>query len=607
MSIPTLRPYQHDCLAAIVEARGRGLTRVLVQAATGVGKSEIFCSLPTVLAPWLQTFPKGDRRVLVIAHREELIGQAANRMHKLNPDLSITVEQADQYASRYSDVVVASIQTLTALKCRRLKRLLGQMTFRIVVYDEAHHSSSPSARTALVHLGFLPPADASDSESLDAPSYEDVSVMEDALASWDQTGPQDRLLVGFTATPNRSDGVGLGAVFQEIVYSYPIRKAVQDGWLVNLVPYVVDTSTSLDDVKTTAGDFNQKQLAFTVNTPARNNLAVKGWQQYAKDRPTLAFTVDVQHAHDLAETFRVVGVRATALSGETPKDERALMLRQYTEGQIDVITNCQVLTEGTDLPRTACILNAKPTKSASLLEQMVGRGLRLFPPDKKECVIIDVVDILRKHSLQTTPTLFGLPPGLTGKGETLDALADEWDDLLAQYPALAGAVEGRRLTIDQLRVQAKTFDIWSVPSLGDFGKSVVLNWIKTAADIFQLRYPWGDDTEILQVSPDLLGKWEVSCTLRSRDKGPVRQRTIAHGIVEQSAAAALAEAFIQQQRSNVVKLKERSAPWREKPASEKQLALLAKFKIPHNPKAISCGAASDLLDLKFSRSKGGRR
>lgn len=950
MSVRPLREYQTDCLTSIETARAEGLWRVLVQAATGVGKTQIFASIPTRLRSWLSTFPANDRRVLVIAHREELIDQAVHRFQQLNPGMMVSAEQGDRVASQYADVIVASIQTLTALRCRRLLRLLKHGTFRLVIYDECHHASSPTARTALVKLGFLPPSTGSDVESLDeAPSYDDIHVMEDSLAAWDANASKDRLLVGFTATPNRSDGVGLGAVFQDICFSYPIRKAVTDGWLVPPVPFVIETDTSLEDVKTTAGDFNQKQLAAAVNQEARNQLAVKGWQQYGEQRSTLCFTVDVAHAHALAEMFVTVGVRAVALSGLTPKEDRRVMLRQYTEGQVDLIANCfdreteilsrdkgwigpssvavgdivagvvpqtgefrwipvtqivardsserfvsirnqtlnlrmteghrvlwrtrgveswriteakelptkggpyefrvstwgshlgvglpywdleflglfatdgslnrkrasieiaqsarspmcaeieriltacrfdwrwsnrigrtpagelrpyriyripkgniggalkrrgwgrlegwldkslsprlaecridefdalvnglwigdglkthrrlrpksgieictadpaladsvqawavvrgwacslswhdngplatkpigylrlrkrqtvctnnrsvktsggnpsrfeplsvepvwcvsnelgtviarrhgrvmvtgqcMVLTEGTDLPRTGCILHAKPTKSATLYEQMTGRGLRLFG-GKDKCIVIDVVDVAKRHSLQVAPSLYGLPPGLIGKGETLDVMADNWDDLLEKHPGLTDLLT-TRLSIDQLRVKASTFDIWSIPDLGAFGQHVSMNWIKTAEDVYHLQYPWQDGKETIQISRDLLGKWEIVCTIQPPDHAPKRQRTIAHGILDAAAASAMAESFLEQERRNVMKLKDKAAPWRTGGASDKQLATLRKFKVPHNPTTITKGQASDLLDLAFSRMKarGGR-
>jgi len=597
-TVPSLRPYQVACLEAILAAREAGQNRVLIQAATGAGKTQIFGSLPARLQPWLQTFPDGKRQMLVIAHRDELIDQAARRVQQLNPGLMVGVEQGDRHTSRYADVTVASIQTLTALKCRRLKRLLRGDPFRLVIYDESHHASSPSARTALVHLGFLPPADASDTESLDAPSYEDAAVMAAALETWDKVAPRDRLLVGFTATPNRSDGVGLGAVFQQIVFTYPIKEAIDDGWLVPIVAWTVETNTSLDAVKISHGDFNQGDLAKTVNTEDRNRIAVAAWQEHAEGRPTLAFTVDVAHAHALAEAFTAVGVRARAVSGETPKDERRGTLDRYTRGEIDVITNCQVFTEGTDLPATACILNAKPTKSATLFTQIVGRGLRTHP-GKSDCLIIDLVDVARRHSLQSAPVLYGLPPSLVGKGDDLRKMADELEAFREKYPGFDVDNAGR-LTLEQLRAKAQTFDIWTVPSLGAFGNGRALTWIKVGDEHYRLSYPWLDGTEILAVQRDILGHYDVSITLAPSGGGPKRQRTIATEIPTADDAAGVAEKFVLNERRTVMNLKAVDAKWHQNPASEKQIRLLQRLRVPVKP-GLKMGEASRLIDVAKAR------
>lgn len=400
MSAPTLRQYQHDAIAAVVDGYRAGQNRLLVKMPTGTGKTVMFAEL-------IRFFP--DARVLIVAHREELLDQAASKIRQAHPELVVEIEQADRSASPMAQVVVASIQTLSSRTFARLTGLLQYHRFGLVIVDEAHHAAAPTYRTLLVHLGFLPPADATDVENVEAAVETDVVEMEAHLKDWDSIAPKDRLLVGVTATPNRSDSIGLGCVFQTLVYNYALRAAVEDQWLVDIKPLVVETKTSLDAVRTVAGEYNQRELAAAVNVAVRNDLAIAAWHEHAKGRPTLAFTVDVAHAHDVADAFAKTGVRAVALSGMTPREDRRQILADYTAGRLDLIANCAVLTEGTDLPRTSCILHLKPTKSATLYEQMTGRGLRLFPA-KDDCLVIDVVDLARRHSLMTVPTLYGLPP-----------------------------------------------------------------------------------------------------------------------------------------------------------------------------------------------------
>jgi ATP-dependent helicase IRC3 len=597
-----LRPYQVESLNAIASVFASGKNRILIQKATGTGKTQTFSHLPlhAPITAWLEQFPPRERKMLIIAHREELLDQAAEKIQRTNKDLFVSIEQGARKSSRYSDVVIASVQTLAASGFKRLHRLLDQHVFRIVVVDEAHHAAAPSYRTALVHLGFLPPADASADENADE-IEQDAAKLAAHLAGWDAVAPRDRLLVGVTATPNRSDAVGLGCVFQTIAFSYPIRKAVTDGWLVPIKPWVVDTSVSLDGVRTSRGDFNQRELADAVNNAHRNGLAVDAWHKYAHERPTIAFTVDVQHAHDLADAFQQKGIRAAAVSGETPKDVRRQILNDYKRGQIDVLTNCMVLTEGTDLPRASCILHAKPTKSATLYEQMTGRGLRLFE-GKAECVVIDMVDIARKHSLQTAPALYGLPPGLiSSEGKSLTELAEAWEKFADAHPGLNVEKLGR-VAIEQLQVKASTFDVWELPALGAFAAGRAMNWVKTAADTFRVQYPWQDGVEVVAVSPDLLGKFEVVCTFRPKD-GPVRQRTLLSGAETAMVAADYAERFISTERGEVSRLTDKGARWRKDPATARQLAALRWRRVNVRP-GITKGEAADLLN--FARARVGQ-
>lgn len=615
---PTLRPYQIAALEAIAAGWRAQQNRLLVKKPTGTGKTVMFAELPRYLERHFELMlPSRNKgaRMLVIAHREELLEQAADKIRRANPGAIVAIEQAERHAPRASDVVIASIQTLAARKFHRLKRLLEHHSFRLVIVDEAHHAAAATYRTALVHLGFLPPADASENgENIEAPDFDDVRKMEEALRCWDERASQDRLLVGCTATPNRSDAIGLGCVFQSIVFSYGLKDAINDGWLVPIEPWVVETDVNLDDVRLSRGDFNQKDLAEAVNKERRNQLAVAAWHEHAGGLPTIAFTVDVAHAHALAATFQAAGVRAAAVSGETPREERRQILADFQAKRLEVITNCMVLTEGTDLPLTECILHAKPTKSATLYEQMTGRGLRIHP-GKGRCVVIDLVDVAHAHALQASPVLYGLPPGINALGDDLRKIEGEIEGLKEKYPNfdIAGALASGRYTLAQLAAKASTFDVWTVQELGAVGAGLTMRWIKQGEDTYRVQYPWSfgaeEGTEVLAVQKDLLGKFEVVCTFRPKPTGNVypmpRQRTMAAGVVSAEAALHLAEAYVQQERGTALKLKNREAPWREKPASEKQLALLRKFRVPHNPAQLSqqggSGRASDLIDLVMAR------
>jgi len=585
-----LRPYQHEAIQSIASELAAGRNRLLLQLATGMGKTAVAGSVlrHESMAGWFAQFPERDRRAILFVHREEIVDSAAETFRRLNPGAMVGIEQGDRHANRYCDIVIASIQTLAAVNCRRLKDLIRFHPFRLVFCDEAHRSPSKSYRNALVHLGFLPPEDASEDEDMS------VEQMTANLAQWDAKAPKDRILIGLTATPNRSDGVGLSAVFQSIAFQFPLRKGIEAGYLAPIVPWQVETATSLDAVRSNKGDFNQGDLGRTVNTPERNRLAVAGWVQKAAGRPTIAFTAGVAHAHDLAAEFTSAGIVARAVSGETPKDERRQTVEDYRQGRVTVLTNDSVFTEGTDLPITSCILMAKPTKSALLFEQAIGRGLRLSD-GKKDCVLIDVVDVARKHSLMTAPCLYGLPPGLKSEsGKTLEEMAEAFETFVNGHPGVNIDKMGR-ISIEQLAIKASTFDMWQVPSLGAFGAGRALNWIKVSADSFRIQFPWQDGVEVVAVVPDLLRKFAVSCTFRPAN-GPARQRTLAHGIETADLAAGIAEAYVLAERKLVTKLIGKDARWRKDPASDRQKDWLRWKKIPFNAN-ISKGEAADLRNM----------
>lgn len=608
MSALTLYPYQTAMLTAVAEQRAAGRNRLLVKSATGTGKTVSFATMLTFgpIASWLEMFPANERKMLVIAHREELLAQAMDKIQRQNPTLRLGIEQADQYASRHCDVVIASIQTLAARKCARAKRVASHHVFRLVIVDEAHHAAAPSYRNVLAILGFIPTAEMSDEENAEAAEFDDAEKMAEALAAWDETAAQDRLLVGFTATPNRSDNVGLSCVFQRIAFDYGIKKAIDDGYLVPIRPWVIETRTSLEDVRTTHGDFNQRDLANAVNNPERNAQAIAGWREHAEGLSTLAFTVDVAHAHDVAEAFRKAGVTAEAVSGETPTEERRSLLQAYTDGRITVITNCMVLTEGTDLPRTGCILHMKPTKSATLYTQMTGRGLRLFP-GKTECRVIDVVDIARRHSLQAAPVLYGLPTTMLTKGETLDRIEQAVMELREKMPQYG--FEDRK-TLAELNAVASTFDIWKIPDMAEHGEGLALPWLRMG-EAFRLSYPHPPNSngkEYVTVEPDMLGKFRVELVFQQQHAAGQWETSapnvLVDGVASANEALQLAEGFVRQSRREAWQLKNKLAGWKRAGATEKQLGFLRRMGVPHAP-GISAGDASQLIDLAILRK--GRR
>ena len=548
-----LRPYQTDALDKSLERLQAGVNRQAVVMATGLGKAVLFASL--------RAHHAFQKRVMVLVHREELAQQAADKIHRWNPGLLIGTEMASDYARPMDTHVVASVPTLG----RKLSKRLGKFDpadFDCIVSDEMHHAPGEQWTRVLAHFG------------LDRPGSRLLSL-------------------GLTATPNRSDGVGLRHLFDEIIYDMGIDRGIADGYLVDLACWRISTSTNLDSVHTRAGDFAQDELGKEVNTPKRNALIVKAWAQYAKDKRTVAFTVNVQHALDLAEAFKALGVPSEAVWGEDT--ERANKLLRHRAGEIDVLCNCAVLTEGYDDPGLECIVLAKPTKSPLLLTQMIGRGTRLpegcgnisevGPSGKRSCLLLDVADLTSKHNIVSVPSLLGLPTALDMKGQTYRVTKQKIERIAKAFP------------------QANLADLKSMESLEAIAHQVRLFEVKYPVEIKRLTgLAWrqqGDGYFLpvergrLTLGKDLLGEWWV--------RGKLGDKQIE--IHSQNLAGAFNAADAELSKSGNRGLYARDARWRDAGPSAKQVELCRKLGI-QIPEGARRGQISAALDAHFFQRRG---
>lgn len=591
-----LRDYQHETLNAVRGALlDRGVWSQIVVLPTGAGKTVVFSHVPQALTAWLEQFTPRQRKTLILAHREELLDQAAEKFQHYNPSLRVDIEQGNRRASPMADVVVASVPSLAATGGRRLQRL-DPNDFRIVIVDEAHHAPADSYQTVLDHFGLVPPRELSAHPTPEQAAYARARIREWWRSSW-----PNRLLLGVTATPNRGDAVGLEWTFRELVYERSLRWMIERGYLSPLTAYLIESGVSLESVRRVAGDFNIGQLAQTVNTPARNALAVDQWIQHAPGRRTIAFCVDVKHAEDLAAMFRSRGVAADSVAGSD--DDRDDRVASFRRGDLEVITNCNLLTEGFDAPDVSCILMCRPTQSQALYMQMVGRGTRLAP-GKADCLVLDVVDVASRHPLVTAGDLFGLPRKFNARGADLRQQAETVDRLREQYPD-AQLVEG--LTPETLEASVRQLDLWNVRESEIVEKFCKLRWVEAAPDRYHLALPergqngglTSGDTgqQRIEIRQSMLGGWTIVVTGTNENLGTVD---------ELAAAFARAERWVESSRPDAWKMKQRDAEWRDKPASEKQLRLLQKCKAPITP-GLTRGQASDMLDRFFGRNRGGQR
>jgi ATP-dependent helicase IRC3 len=405
-----LRPYQQEAIDAVISARKSGVKRQVICLPTGSGKTVIFSRLASM----------AKRPVLVLAHREELLEQAKQKIENALQGVgAVSIEQGPRHASKDARVVVCSIRSLHS---KRLKALLKDRDFGLIVYDECHHATAEDNKRVLSEIGVFDP-------------------------KWTGT------LLGFTATTLRADGQGLNAIFEQIVYVRSLPEMVDDGYLAPLRGYRIATEEDLHSV-TGGADFVVQELAEAIDIQERNALVARSIQELARDRRTLAFCVTVGHAKNLARALNLVGVRAGIVYGAQRKDVRRQVLSDFRKERYQVLTNVGVLTEGFDDPGVSCIVMARPTRSQSLYAQCVGRGTRLFE-GKKDCLILDFVDAC-ELSLMTLPSLFGMPRDLQLNGEDVTAAAQAYFDWMGNAPGLE--IEPGEITLAEIKKRIEGFD-----------------------------------------------------------------------------------------------------------------------------------------------------
>jgi superfamily II DNA or RNA helicase len=365
------RPYQERSVREVLTRYNGGARKMLLHLPTGAGKTIIATLIIERLLPMI-----GGGKVLFIAHRRELLDQTAEKLQRHLPGLAVGIDQGERRADPSAQVIIASIQSLSKRKDAYLPRL-----FSVIICDECHRALAPSWVEVIEHF-------------------------HDARAG-------DALLLGMTATPRRSDGRSALDLFDMVAYEIS-RPELQDlGHLVPIQYWGVKAALSLDRVKRSAGDFQVGALSAVMEMPHVRALTLRAWESKAKGRKTLVFCASVRHAHQLAADFVGRGHCAAVLDGRTRNRDE--ILAQFRRGDLQLLLNYGVLTEGFDDPSIQCVLLARPTTSPLVYNQCLGRGLRPAP-DKTHCTVIDIID-RSTHQLQYGASqLAELPPQWRSRG-----------------------------------------------------------------------------------------------------------------------------------------------------------------------------------------------
>ena len=342
-----LRPYQIEARNAVLSEWQGGRARTLLVLPTGTGKTIVFSA---VIADRVAA----GERVLVLAHRGELLDQAADKLRK-STGLMCAVEKAEESClGSWYRVVVGSVQTL--MRPQRLEQFPASY-FGTIVIDEAHHCLSESYQRVLTY-------------------FSSANVL------------------GVTATPDRSDMRNLGQYFDSLAYEYTLPKAIRDGYLCPIKALTVPLRLDISQVGIAAGDYKAGELG-TALEPYLEQIAYQ-MQNYCRGRRTVVFLPLIATSQKFRDILEAHGFRAAEVNGNS--EDRAEVLRDFQAGRYDVLCNSMLLTEGWDCPGVDCIIVLRPTKSRSLYCQMVGRGTRLAP-NKDYLLLLDFLWHVERHEL----------------------------------------------------------------------------------------------------------------------------------------------------------------------------------------------------------------
>lgn len=342
-----LRPYQQEAKDAIFEQWDNGVKKTLLVLPTGCGKTVVFAKVT-------EDCVRQGNRVLILAHRGELLDQAADKLMKTT-GLGCALEKAENTClGSWFRVVVGSVQTL--MRQKRLDQFPEDF-FNTIIIDEAHHCISDSYQKVLQHF-------------------------------------PDAQILGVTATPDRGDMQNLGQFFESLAYEYTLPKAIKEGYLTPIKALTIPLKIDMSSVSVQAGDFKVGDIG-TALDPYLEGIAEE-MKKYCSDKKTVVFLPLVKTSQKFRDLLNEHGFQAAEVNGTS--QDRAEILADFEEGKYNVLCNSMLLTEGWDCPSVDCIVVLRPTKVRSLYCQMVGRGTRLFP-GKDHLLLLDFLWHTERHEL----------------------------------------------------------------------------------------------------------------------------------------------------------------------------------------------------------------
>lgn len=541
-----LRNYQKKAINHILTDIKNWTRLLCLVMATGTWKTVVFTNIMNMVKQkW--------KKVLLLAHREELLNQAKNTLNRNFPEISCSIEQGLNIANPDDDVVLASVATLWRTWSDRIKKFKKE-DFWLIIIDEFHRGVADTYLNVLDYFW---------------------ANKKTWLSQWHP------VVLWVTATPSRRDNIWLDEVVEKISFTYNIKEAIKDWYLVNVKAFSIYTWNDLDQVTQRAWDFAIEELWDAVNNEARNNLIVDTYKDLCLWEKTICFCVNVQHSKDLRDCFKKHWIRAESIYWALKGEDRKSILKDFSEWKIDVLLNVWVLIEWYDEPWIRNVLMTRPTTSGVIFNQAIGRWTRLFP--WKEFVrVIDFVDNLTKNQLVTSSSLIWAEKPMKFNWENPFDYEDKVEELMEKSPW----TDLSTVDLNNIDKVIKEVDLFKMAQISDFVKSMSKNsWIILSKGFRLYLWAWPNWNNIVaSITEDTLGAYDIQfIEMIPKQKGAgwrwMFDRSILYEEKVPSKISALekADSYIFHNYRSNLNLTKQSAGWRKEPPTERQINMLKRF------------------------------
>lgn len=566
-----LRKYQEEAVQSVLKNIVKWNRLLCLVMSTGSWKTFTFSYIA-------KKSIESGKKVLVLAHREELLIQAQGSLQRVMPDKKIMIEQWKYVADHDSDIIVASVATLGREWWERIKKL-NPKDYWLIIVDEAHHVTSNTYTRILEYFGAYKSAE-----------------------NW--VTPWHPVVLWVTATAFRGDNVGLDKVLDIVAYKYDMQMAISEWYLSPIRAFTVFTDTDLNDVKSSMGDFAIWELSDAVNNMERNLQIIETYKTKWKEELSIVFAVDVQHAKDLSWLFNDKWVKADYITGALKKESRQQILEDFHNQKINVLINVGVLTEWFDEPNIRNVLLARPTKSSWLYIQMVWRGTRLAEW-KEHCRIFDFVDNLRNNKIMSSTSLIGLSQPIKADDTDIFEIKDKLEELLNNKPG----ENLRELDLDKIEERIQEVDIFAMAELDTF--------VKENSKFSRTTFLWGFKLSLgedaswdklsVEIRENLIWKYTIEFIVAKKQEPTAanKYKKYENKVVattewrDKKEALDLADRVISANYSDRVNLVSQKAKWKADAPTDKQIAMLKRNWFS-NAEQLTKGQATILISKIFA-------